>query len=203
MAPSGSITLVTGFRILAVTVSAKLRVTDVASRKSTKRLCGSRGRKRNLRPLSAKNPSRKKRGRWRQRSSDRGRVAVNPHPETRRMGTSAGVGVCQTDAPAESAATSRDGRAGGDYVVHEIQRQELYWADGANDGVLFHRKAGKTAHTARGGRFNGIGAADGTFDASARTSSAMARASARLAMRLPLLAGTGTSQHGPLMSAAI
>src|ERR1019366_9561088 len=32
---------------------------------------------------------------------------------------------------------------------------------------------------------------------------AMARASARLALRLPLLAGTGTSQHGPSMSAAI
>src|ERR1039458_1514446 len=36
-----------------------------------------------------------------------------------------------------------------------------------------------------------------------KTSSAMARASARLAMRLPLLAGTGTSQHGPSMRAAI
>ena len=52
------------------------------------------------------------------------------------MGTSAGVGVCETEAPAESAATSRDGRAGGDYVVHEIHRQELHGAARANDDVL-------------------------------------------------------------------
>ena len=67
------------------------------------------------------------------------------------MGTSAGVGVCETDAPAESAATSRDGRAGGDYVIHKIQRQELDGAAGAKDGVLFHCETGKTPHTAPGG----------------------------------------------------
>ena len=78
-------------------------------------------------------------------------AVVNPHPETRRMGTSAGVSVCETDAPAESVATSRDGRAGGDYVVHKIQRQELDGAASAKDGVLFHRGTGKTAHTAAGG----------------------------------------------------
>ena len=70
--------------------------------------------------------------------------------KTQEMGASAGVSVGETDAPAEGAATSRDGRAGGDYVVHEIHRQELHGAARANDGVLFHRETEKTAHTATG-----------------------------------------------------
>src|ERR1017187_8575093 len=88
-----------------------------------------------------------------------------PASEMRQMGTCASVGICETGAPAESAATSGDGRAGGDYVVHEIQRLELHEAARANDGVLFHRETEKTTHAATGRRFHGVGAADGTFHA--------------------------------------
>ena len=85
--------------------------------------------------------------------------------KTREMWASAGVSVGETDAPAESAPASGNGRAGGDYVVHKIQRQDLDWAGSANDGVLFHREAGKTAHSATGGGFHGVSTADDTFDA--------------------------------------
>jgi hypothetical protein len=98
-------------------------------------------------------------------SSGQGRAAVKPNLETWQMGTPAGVSVGEADAPAESTATGRDGCAAGDYVVHEIHGKELNGAAGANDGVLFHREAGETMHTATGGRFHGVGAADGTFDA--------------------------------------
>ena len=46
--------------------------------------------------------------------------------------------------------------------VHKIQGQDLHGTCGPNDGVLFHREAGKTVHTAPGGRFHGVGAAEGT-----------------------------------------
>ena len=50
---------------------------------------------------------------------------VKADSEARQIWTPAGVSVGETDAPTESAATSRDGRAGGDYVVHEIRGQDL------------------------------------------------------------------------------
>ena len=37
----------------------------------------------------------------------------------------------------------------------------------ANDGVLFPREARKSAHTAPGGRFHGVSATYGTFEARA------------------------------------
>ena len=81
------------------------------------------------------------------------------------MGTSAGVGISKTDAPAESTVTSRDGRAGGDYVVHKIQWQELHGAARAKDGVLLHCETEQTTHSAGGRRFHGVGAPEGAFDA--------------------------------------
>src|ERR1017187_9870065 len=80
-----------------------------------------------------------------------------PASETRQMGTCASVGICETDSPAEGAATSGNGRAGGDYVVHEIQRLELHEAACANDGVLFHRETEKTVHPATGRRLHWVG----------------------------------------------
>src|ERR1019366_1496168 len=91
-----------------------------------------------------------------------------PASETRQIGTCASVGICEPDAPAESAATSGDGRTGGDYVVNEIHRHELHGAARANDGVLFHCETEKTAHPATGRRFHGVGAADGTFHAATK-----------------------------------
>ena len=88
-----------------------------------------------------------------------------PASETRQMGTSASVGICEPDSPAEGAATSGNGRAGGDYVVHEIQRLELDEAACANDSVLFHRETEKTAHAATGRRFHWVGTTNGTRDA--------------------------------------
>jgi hypothetical protein len=76
------------------------------------------------------------------------RAAVKGGPKTREMGASAGISVGETGAPAESAAASGDGRAGGDYVVHEIHGQELHGAVRADYGVLLHRQTEKTAHTA-------------------------------------------------------
>src|SRR5438093_1426462 len=57
---------------------------------------------------------------------------VRPREETPPMWTCAGVGVCQSKAPAERAPTRRHRRARGDHIVHEIHRQEVYRADGAN-----------------------------------------------------------------------
>src|ERR1019366_614842 len=88
-----------------------------------------------------------------------------PASETRQIGTCASVGICEPDAPAESAATSGDGRTGGDYVVNEIHGQELHGAARANDGVLFHRETEKTAHPATGRRFHGVGTTNGALDA--------------------------------------
>src|ERR1017187_8278031 len=100
-------------------------------------------------------------------SSDEDKVTVKCVPEARHMGTCAGVGICEPDAPAEGAATCGNGRSGSDYVVHEIQRLELHEAACADDGVLFHCETEKTAHAATGGRFHGVGAAKGTFDTGA------------------------------------
>ena len=98
-------------------------------------------------------------------SSGESKAMSKPASETRQMGTCAGVGICETGAPAESAATSGDGCTGCDYVINEIHGQELHGASGANDGVLFHRETEKTVHPATGRRFHWVGTTNGTRDA--------------------------------------
>ncbi len=57
----------------------------------------------------------------------------------------AGVGVCQAGAPAQGAPASSDGGAGGDDVIHEIDRPRLHEPGSANDSVLINCEAGKAA----------------------------------------------------------
>jgi hypothetical protein len=107
---------------------------------------------RKLRALSAKNAPLIEEGRvGDQESTCQIKATVKSVLERREMGTSAGVSVGEADAPTKSAATGGHGRAGGDYVVHKIERQELHEAARANDDVLFHGEAEETAHAATGG----------------------------------------------------
>ena len=83
-------------------------------------ICSAHGGKRNLRSVVAKSPSHKGEGQVATKeSSGQGGAVVKCHSEERQNWPCAGVSVGETDAPTESASTSRDGCAGGG--VHAIK----------------------------------------------------------------------------------
>src|SRR5437016_428836 len=105
------------------------------------------------------------------------------------MGTSAGVSEHEAVAPTECATTCSHGGASGNDIVHEIQRQELYGTNDTNDGVLFHRQAGKPTHTTPGGRFHGVGATDGTFDAGTKNHFGDGAGECKICAEVPVACG--------------
>ena len=62
-----------------------------------------------------------------------------------KNGASAGVCVGESGSPTKSATAGGDGRAGGDDVVHKINRQGLHGASGADDCLLVNGETGLTA----------------------------------------------------------
>src|SRR5438445_12699119 len=79
----------------------------------------------------------------------------------------AGVRVSQAGAPAKSAAASSDGRAGGNDVIHKIDRQRLHRTGGSDDGVFVNGETRETAQAPARAGFYRMDSADGALDAGA------------------------------------
>jgi hypothetical protein len=116
---------------------------------------------------------------------------------------SGGVGENEAGAEAERGAGGFQGVAARGNVVHEIGFLERQGFAGAGEVVLVGRDGTERVPVAAALGLNGLGVVDGFDNLSARAMHGIMLARRALASVLPLLSGIGTSQQGPVMSAAI
>ena len=114
-----------------------------------------------------------------------------------------GVGEHQTSAEAESEAGGFEGVAARRYVVHEIGLAERQHLAIAGKVVLLGRDGAKRQLVAGALGLHGLRAVDGFDNLSAGAVVGDVMARRVLASVLPVRSGLGTSQQGPVMSAAV